>query len=83
MFRLLDYGLLREPYFHLIAWPNAIVIAAYVNLMYALPGYVLSLGFSYYQSAFAISAFFPVFNSFNENFCFYLFALPYDLIQLG
>ncbi|XP_045112462.1 monocarboxylate transporter 2-like isoform X2 [Portunus trituberculatus] len=57
VFRLLDYGLLQEPYFHLIAWPNAIVIAAYVNLMYALPGYVLSLGFSYYQSAFAISAF--------------------------
>lgn len=57
MFRLLDYGLMREPYFHLIAWPNAIGIASYVNLMYTLPGYVLSLGFSHYQSAFAISAF--------------------------
>lgn len=55
VFRLLDYGLLREPYFHLIGWPNAICIAAYINLMYALPGYVLSLGFSHYQSAFAIS----------------------------
>lgn len=57
VFRLLDYGLLREPYFHLIAWPNSFAIASYVNLMYALPGYILSLGFSHYQSAFAISVF--------------------------
>lgn len=55
VFRMLDYRLLQEPYFHLIAWPNAMVIAAYINLMYALPGYVTSLGFSHYQSAFVIS----------------------------
>ncbi|KAK3856334.1 hypothetical protein Pcinc_037344, partial [Petrolisthes cinctipes] len=56
-FLLLDYGLLREPNFHLIAWPGGLLIAGYLNLMYALPGYITSLGYTHYQGAFAISIF--------------------------
>ncbi|XP_047492371.1 monocarboxylate transporter 9-like [Penaeus chinensis] len=57
VFTMLKYSLLKDPYFHLVAWPNALCLTAYVNSMYALPGYVKSLGYTPYQSAFAISVF--------------------------
>nr|XP_053628410.1 monocarboxylate transporter 5-like isoform X2 [Cherax quadricarinatus] len=57
VFRMLDYEMLRQPYFHLIAWPNAFGIFGYVNIMYALPGYVAASGYTPYQSAFVISLF--------------------------
>lgn len=57
VFTMLKYSLLKDPYFHLVAWPNALCLTAYMNSMYALPGYVNSLGYTPYQSAFAISVF--------------------------
>ncbi|XP_063597343.1 uncharacterized protein LOC134774024 [Penaeus indicus] len=57
VFTMLKYSLLKDPYFHLVAWPNALCLTAYINSMYALPGYVNSLGYTPYQSAFAISVF--------------------------
>nr|XP_045606099.1 monocarboxylate transporter 13-like [Procambarus clarkii]XP_045606100.1 monocarboxylate transporter 13-like [Procambarus clarkii]XP_045606101.1 monocarboxylate transporter 13-like [Procambarus clarkii] len=57
VFSMLNYAMVREPRFHLIAWPNALAIAATINLMYALPGYVASIGYTPYLSAFAISIF--------------------------
>lgn len=57
VFTMLKYSLLKDPYFHLVAWPNALCLTAYINSMYALPGYVTSQGYTPYQSAYAISVF--------------------------
>ncbi|XP_042218801.1 uncharacterized protein LOC121863990 [Homarus americanus] len=57
VFRMLNYSLLKQPHFHLVAWANALSLLGYINTLYALPGYVSSLGYTPYQSAFAISSF--------------------------
>ncbi|XP_071514810.1 monocarboxylate transporter 9-like [Panulirus ornatus] len=57
VYRMLDWSLLKQPHFHLVAWPSALTVVSTVNVLYALPGYVSSLGYTPYQSAFAISIF--------------------------
>ncbi|XP_042872624.1 uncharacterized protein LOC122253520 [Penaeus japonicus] len=74
VFTMLNYSLLKDPYFHLVAWPNALCLAAYLNSLYALPGYVTSLGYTPYQSAFAISVF-----SFSEAVLRLLIAVLSDM----
>lgn len=57
VFRMLNYSMLKDPKFHLVAWPNALCIMGYLNSMYALPGYITSLHYTDIMAAFAISVF--------------------------
>ncbi|XP_068211503.1 monocarboxylate transporter 2-like [Palaemon carinicauda] len=73
VFRMLNYSMLKDPKFHLVAWPNALCIMGYLNSMYALPGYITSLHYSDIMAAFAISVF-----SATEVVCRIAFAVLSD-----